>query len=135
MRSERAREEVAMCKRELSNFLRYLANKRAILESTAADLEGCTGFRLGCKIFIRSEIARLSAKIQETLSELQISNKDGFRHLENLEKLVDCSDSENSDSEGSSKPSSDEDSSDSFCGVTEEESSGSTDTSIDEEDF
>lgn len=99
MRRDRGYEEISLCKKEISNFLRFLGQKRITLEGKVEHLDGGSTYQLGCALLAGTEIGRLTKKIQETLTELELCSVEDFRLFfsnEDLGKyeIVDCSDSD-----------------------------------------
>lgn len=80
MRWQRAQEEVSITKKEMKNYLKYLGLKKKELENEAGELIGGENdFQLGRRSIVKSELSRLSLKIEDALTDWKIYSKEDFK--------------------------------------------------------
>lgn len=134
MRRDRAIEEISLCKKEVSNYLRFLGKKRATLEANAEHFDSSEGLGLGSAFLIRTEIAKLNEKIQATLNQFELISIEDFRLFFSTDNLEDPSDNGDSDLDNDSDQSlvsqtgEDDNLSDSFSDVSEPSAEESSET-------
>ena len=117
-----------MTKHEMRNYLHYLGEKKKELQQNI-NVEPSSDFERGKIALLRSEIARLSAKIEEALVEWNLSNMTDFRAFFSKEEQEGDSFTRSSDSEENESSKEEDESS-----YEEDESSNEEGESSNEED-
>lgn len=130
-----AKEEITICKQELTHYLRYLGEKRADLERSIEGNEEESEFKAGCAVLVRSEIEKLRGKIKETVSQFDLLSNQQFREFFSVQGASLESDSECEDEDGpplSDQLDSDVERNDSLSDLSEENDTISTDSVCDD---